>query len=80
MATHSSILTWKIPWTEEPWRAIVHEVANNQTRLSNSKTVDYIFVDLFLGCLFCFIDLFAILLSILHCLDYCSFLVNPEVT
>ena len=20
MATHSSILAWKIPWTEEPWR------------------------------------------------------------
>ena len=20
MATHSSILTWKIPWTEEPYR------------------------------------------------------------
>ena len=19
MATHSSILAWKIPWTEEPW-------------------------------------------------------------
>jgi len=19
MATHSSILTWRIPWTEEPW-------------------------------------------------------------
>jgi len=19
MATHSSILTWEIPWTEEPW-------------------------------------------------------------
>ena len=22
MATHSSILTWKIPWTEEPGRLI----------------------------------------------------------
>ena len=20
MATHSSILAWRIPWTEEPWR------------------------------------------------------------
>ena len=28
MATHSSILTWEIPWTEEPgWRATVHGVA-----------------------------------------------------
>ena len=25
-ATHSSILAWKIPWTEEPGRAIVHGV------------------------------------------------------
>ena len=35
MATHSSILAWRIPWTEEPWWAIVHEVAKNQTRLSD---------------------------------------------
>ena len=27
MATHSSILAWKIPWTEEPGGAIVHGVA-----------------------------------------------------
>ena len=24
MATHSSILAWEIPWTEEPGRATVH--------------------------------------------------------
>ena len=24
MATHSSILAWKIPWTEEPGQATVH--------------------------------------------------------
>ena len=29
MATHSSILAWKIPWTEEPG------VAKSQTRLSD---------------------------------------------
>ena len=23
---HSSILAWRIPWTEEPWRAVVHGV------------------------------------------------------
>ena len=23
MATHSSILAWKIPWTEEPWNSIL---------------------------------------------------------
>ena len=27
MATHSSILAWEIPWTEEPGRLHVHGVA-----------------------------------------------------
>ena len=27
MATHSSILAWRIPQTEEPWKATVHGVA-----------------------------------------------------
>ena len=31
MATHSSILAWKIPWTEE---STVHGVTKSQTRLS----------------------------------------------
>ena len=30
MATHSSILTWKIPWTED-WWATVHGVIKSQT-------------------------------------------------
>ena len=30
MATYSNILAWKIPWTEEPWRATVHGVAKSQ--------------------------------------------------
>ena len=30
-ATHSTILVWRIPWTEEPWRATVHMVAKSQT-------------------------------------------------
>ena len=36
MATHFSILAWKIPWTEEPsgW-AIVHKVTESWTRLSD---------------------------------------------
>ena len=31
--THSSVLAWKIPWTEEPvvWRATVHGVAESDT-------------------------------------------------
>ena len=34
MATHSSILAWEIPWTEDPGRLIVHGVAKSQTQLS----------------------------------------------
>ena len=33
IATLSSILAWKIPWTEEPG-AIVHGVTKSQTQLS----------------------------------------------
>ena len=33
MATHSSILTSRIPWTEEPGRPTVHGVAKSWTRL-----------------------------------------------
>ena len=36
MATHSSILAWKIPWTEElGWLLTVHGVAESRTRLSD---------------------------------------------
>ena len=35
MATHSSTLAWKIPWTEEPGWAEVHGVAKSRARLSN---------------------------------------------
>ena len=36
MATHSSTLAWKIPWTEKPGRSQrVHEVAKSRTRLSD---------------------------------------------
>ena len=34
MATHSSILAWRIPWTRAAWRATVHEVTMSQTQLS----------------------------------------------
>ena len=26
---------WRVPWTEEPWRAAVHGVAKSQTQLSD---------------------------------------------
>ena len=35
MATHSSILAWKIPWMEEPGR--LHGVAQSWTRLSDQE-------------------------------------------
>ena len=34
MATHSSILAWQIPWTEEPGRQ-VYGVAKSQTWLND---------------------------------------------
>ena len=40
MATQSSILAWRIPWTENPmdrgaWWTTVHRVAKSRTRLSD---------------------------------------------
>ena len=32
-ATHSSLLAWRIPWTEEPWWATVPRVSKSRTRL-----------------------------------------------
>ena len=31
MATHSSVLAWEIPWTEEPGGPTVHRVAQSWT-------------------------------------------------
>ena len=36
MATHSSILAWRITKDRGAWRATVHGVAKSQTQLSNS--------------------------------------------
>ena len=35
MATHSSILAWRIPMDRGAWWAAVHGVAKSQTRLSD---------------------------------------------
>ena len=35
MVTHSSILAWRIPWTEEPGGSTVHFVAKGWSCLSN---------------------------------------------
>ena len=36
MATHSSILAWRIPTDRGAWRATIHGDAKRQTQLSNS--------------------------------------------
>ena len=39
MAAHSSILSWRIPWTEEPGGLyIVHGVTKSQTRVKQVST------------------------------------------
>ena len=38
MATHSSILGWRIPKDRGAWRAIVHGVAKSRTLLSTAHT------------------------------------------
>ena len=35
MATHSSILAWRISMYREAWWATIHRVAKSQTRLSD---------------------------------------------
>ena len=35
MATHSSIVAWRIPMDRRAWRATVHGVAKSQTRLTD---------------------------------------------
>jgi len=38
LETHSSILAWEIPWTEEPGRLQSTGLQKSQTRLSNKTT------------------------------------------
>ena len=35
MATHSSILAWRVPMDRGAWQAAVHGVARSQTRLND---------------------------------------------
>ena len=41
MATHSRILAWEIPWTEEPGRLQSIGSQKSQTQLSNEKTKNW---------------------------------------
>ena len=38
MATHPTILAWKIPWARGVWPATVYEATNSQTQLSDLST------------------------------------------
>ena len=47
MTTHSSILAWRIPWTEELWwQAMVHRVIKSRTQLKQLGTDAAHIVDL----------------------------------
>ena len=35
MATHSSVVAWRIPMDRGAWQAIIHRVAKNRTQLSD---------------------------------------------
>ena len=39
MATHSSIIAWRIPWITGAWRATVHEVARVDDMTEHIQTV-----------------------------------------
>ena len=43
MATHSSILTWRIPWTQEPGRlkSMGSQESNTTERLSTQHTLSW---------------------------------------
>ena len=43
MATHSSILAWRIPTDRGAWRAIVHGVAQSRTQLQRLSTQAHCF-------------------------------------
>ena len=43
MATHSSVLTWEIPWTEEPSQRVKHDLATEHahTVVKNLRLLHY---------------------------------------
>ena len=38
---HSSVLDWKVPWTEEPGGATVYGIAKSGTGLSDRAHIDW---------------------------------------
>ena len=41
MATHSSILAWRIPMDRGTWWTVVHEVAKSQTGRSTAQHITF---------------------------------------
>ena len=41
MATHSSILAWRIPMDKGAWQATVYGVTKNQTQLSTAQHIQF---------------------------------------
>ena len=46
MATHSSILAWRIPMDREAWRPTAHRVIKSQTQLEQLNIHYYIYIKL----------------------------------
>ena len=48
MATHFSVLAWRIPWTEEPGGLQVHRVIKSETQLKrfSVQAPMYVYSDL----------------------------------
>ena len=46
MATHSSVLAWKIPWTEEPGglQSMVHKGLDTTERLTQHTSCPFTFI------------------------------------
>ena len=42
MATHSSVLAWRIPMERGAWQATVHWVAKSHTRLSDFNSLHFL--------------------------------------
>ena len=45
MATHSSILAWRIPMDTEAWRATVHTIAKSRTQLKRLSTSTHAYIN-----------------------------------
>ena len=80
VATPSSILAWRIPWTEEPVHGVArvgHDLATKPpigySWLLGYKLTDHICMGLFPGSLFCSIDQCVCFHTSTYCFDHDCF-------